>query len=60
MAPAVFLMMLALAIAGSGKSAAQRPISAHEPVSLAVSVSAGAIASPIGFAAASQEFSEPS
>ena len=51
---------VALAIAGSGKSAAQRPISADAPVSLAVFVSAGAIASPVGFAAASQKYSEPS
>jgi hypothetical protein len=60
MAPAVFLTTLALAIVGNGKSAAQWPVSTRAPVSLAASVSAATIASPVGFAAVSREFSEPS
>jgi hypothetical protein len=59
MAPAVFTM-LALAAAGSGKSTAQQPVPAYTLISAAVSVPAGTTASPVGFAAVSQELSEPS
>lgn len=54
----VVLMMLALATAGSNKSATRSPILAHAPISSIVSFPAGNIASSVDVTTA--ELSEPS